>query len=113
MFVASAVVFGISAGGYFTRFNILNTTSKKTSTNLAEACAHTALLKLAESSNYAGNETISMNSSTCQIFAIELQPNQKIIKTKGIFQNTTTNLKITIQPSPSIHIISWEEIPIL
>ncbi len=111
--IASTLIFSLSYAGYFVRFNILNSTSKETSMSLATACAETALLNLAVSGSYMGNETIQVASSTCQIFPLQTQSGQKIITTKGVFQNATTNLKITTQQNPTLIIISWEEIPTL
>ena len=104
-----AVTFAISFNNSSSRFNILNAEFKEQSSALAEACVDTALLKLAQNQSYGGNENISVGNDQCSILPIETLTGQKIIKTKAIFQNAATNLKITVQAS-DLSVISWEEI---
>jgi len=105
-----AVTFAVSSNNFSSRFNVLNAEFKERSLALAEACVDTALLKLAQNPSYSGNESISVGNDQCSILAIETLPGQKIIKTKAIFQNSFTNLKITVQAS-DLSVISWEEVP--
>jgi len=104
------VVFATSYSGFVGRFNVLNTEFKERSSALAEACVDTALLKLSQNSSYSGNENISVGSDSCSILAIESPTGQKIIKTKAIFQNSVTNLKV-VATSSDLSIVSWEELP--
>ena len=113
IFIAITLVVSVSYSGYLARFNILNSSAKESSYALASACAEQALLSLATTNTYTGNQTVSVGSSTCQIYAIQSQSGQTIITTKGSSQNTTTNLKITVTQTTPITIVSWEEIPIL
>ncbi len=103
------VVFATSHAGFIGRFNILNTEFKELSSGLAEACVDMALLKLAQSKSYAGNESISVGNSQCLILPIETSPGQKTIKTKATFQNSVTNLKIVAKDT-DLSVISWEEV---
>lgn len=103
------VALAVSQIGFFSRANILDAEFKERSFALAEACAETALLKLANNRSYAGNENISVGVDQCSILPIESVSGQKIIKTRAIFQKATTNLKITAQES-NLSIIYWEEI---
>ena len=105
----TAIAFTLSLSSFFTRANILNTNFKEVSHALAEACIETALLKLAQDSAYAGNEAIMVGSNQCSILTLESISNQKIIKASAVFQNTTTNLKITVFSS-DLSVISWEEL---
>ncbi|MBI5306373.1 hypothetical protein HZB04_02215 [Candidatus Wolfebacteria bacterium] len=91
------------------RFDILGAEFKKNSRALSEACAETALLKLAQNSAYAGNKNIQIASSSCSILAIESSGGQKIIKTKTNLQNFITNLKITTT-APDVAVVFWEEV---
>ncbi|MDO8443053.1 MAG: hypothetical protein Q7S81_02230 [bacterium] len=104
-----AVTFAISFNNSSSRFNILNVEFKERSLALAEACVDTALLKLAQNQSYGGNENISVGNDQCSILPIETSSGQKIIKTKAIFQNAVTNLKVAVQAS-NLSVVSWEEI---
>lgn len=104
-----AITFAISFNNSSSRFNILNAEFKEQSSALAEACVDTALLKLAQNQSYGGNENISVGNDQCSILPIETLTGQKIIKTKAIFQNAATNLKVAVQAG-DLSVISWEEI---
>ena len=110
--VLMAVTFALSFSGYFARFNILDSEYKERSVALAEACADTALLRLALNPGYAGNETLTLGADSCFIRGITLAGGQFTIYTKAIFQKINTNLKI-FAASSDLSIISWEEIPYL
>lgn len=49
----------------------------------ADACLEVALLKLKYDANYAGNETVSVDNSNCQILPIETTQNTFKIKAKS------------------------------
>lgn len=102
-------VFAVSFSGFFNRFNILDSSLKEIANGLAEACAETALLKLAENSNYGGNENIAIGNEQCSILPLETAGNQKIIKTKAIIQKAVANFKIIVNAA-DLSIISWEEL---
>lgn len=99
----------LSSVSFSSRFNILGAELKKISLALAEACAETALLKLAQNSSYSGNENIQIGDKSCSILTIETSGSQKIIKTKANVKDFISNLKITAS-SPNLSIIFWEEI---
>ncbi|MEK7507876.1 MAG: hypothetical protein AAB602_02215 [Patescibacteria group bacterium] len=101
----------LSLSGYIGRFNVLNSELKKVSAALAEACANTAVLKLAEDWSYAGNETIATNGNTCKIFSVSaIGSNPQIFEVQAIYQEAYTNLRIRIQKTP-FAIVSWNEVP--
>lgn len=102
-------VFAVSFSGFFSRFNILDSSLKEMANSLAEACAETALLKLAENSAYAGNENIDIGGNQCAILPLETAGGQKIIKTKADIQKAVANLKVVVDSS-TLSIISWEEL---
>ncbi|MBI4993589.1 hypothetical protein HZC33_01340 [Candidatus Wolfebacteria bacterium] len=99
----------LSSGSFSGRFDILGVEFKKISRALAEACAETALLKLAQNSSYSGDENIQIGDKQCSILAIESAGGQKIIKTKANFQNFITNLKIAVSIS-NLAVVYWEEV---
>lgn len=111
--IISILVLGIaltiSSAGYFSRFDILKNEFKERSFALAEACVDTALLKLAQNQSYNGNENISIGNDQCSILSIETVSGQKIIKTKALFQNAVTNLKVTVN-NTNLSVIYWEEL---
>lgn len=94
---------------FLNRINISDTHFKNKSRALAEACVNTALLDLAATSSYAGNETITVASDTCKIFPITASGTLRIISAQGAFENSFTNYKVAI-PSSSVSIVSWEEV---
>ncbi len=102
----------LSLGGYIGRFNILNSELKRVSASLADACANTAVLKLAEDWNYSGNETSTVSgSNTCHIFSVTtVGANPQTLKAQAVYRNSYTNLAITVQQTP-FSILSWNEIP--
>ncbi len=104
------IVLGVSLSAVLTRENILSSDLKETSKALAEACAETALLKLAQNSSYAGNETITVAASTCSIVAVVASGTQKIITTTGRAGDVYTNLRVTASSSPVLSISGWEEV---
>mgnify|MGYP001567158670 CR=1 FL=1 len=99
----------LSFTGFFSRFNVLDSEYKEKGFALAKACVDKALLKLAQNISYSGNEYIAVGNDQCLIFPVETLGNQKIVKTKAIFQNSVTNLK-TIVNSSDFSIVSEEEI---
>ncbi|MFH0864544.1 MAG: hypothetical protein V1858_05680 [Candidatus Gottesmanbacteria bacterium] len=106
----------ISFGGYFSRFSILDNEYKEISNGLAEACANTAILKLAQDWSYVTTvpETIAVGVNNCKIISITDITPQKVILAQAIYQNSYTNLKITVSKTVSaINIDSWEELPVI
>ena len=100
----------LSLTGFYDRSNILDGELKERSSALAEACADTAILKLANNPGYTGNEIITVSGSdTCNIQTINPNTDPIIIGTKAIFQNATTNLNIKVNKT-DLSVVSWEEI---
>ncbi|HEV7701926.1 MAG TPA: hypothetical protein VGO63_00555 [Candidatus Paceibacterota bacterium] len=104
------VVVNGSFSNFYSRSNILDFELKQKSSALAEACVDSAVLKLANSPVYTGNETISVSGNdTCFIGAINPSADPIAIFTKASVQNRVTNLDIKVKKS-DLSIISWEEI---
>lgn len=107
-----ALTFTVSFTGFFLRFNLLDREYKAQSSNLAEACANTAVLKLVNNPAYAGNEDIAVASDTCHIGSVSGSP-QVSFKTQGIYpknlsQKTYTNLNVSFNTN-TLTIVSWDE----
>lgn len=101
----------ISFGGFFTRFSILENEYKEISTDLAEACADMAILKLVENWNYTGGENFTIDSKNCQIISVQDFGSEKLIRTQAIYQNSYTNLEVKVSKTDSkININSWQEV---
>lgn len=101
----------LSLSGFIGRFSILNSELKKVSASLAEACANTAVLKLAENWNYTGNETIVVNGNACAVFPVAAAgADPQILKTQAVYRKSYTNLVITVHKTP-FAIVSWQEVP--
>ena len=113
-----AVTFTLSFSGFFSRFNVLDTEFKKRSAAIAEACADTALLQLAQSATTTLPFDCSMGGGTGSIVSVSSSvpaAGQTTIKTKGEMkinsvQKVVTNLSI-VASTTSASVISWEEIP--
>ena len=104
------IVTNLSLTGFYSRSDILDSELKERSSALAEACADTALLKLANNSSYTGLGTITVfGSDTCTIETIDPNTDPIVVNTKGIFQQATTKLNIKVDKS-DLSVVSWEEI---
>ena len=101
----------LSLNGFYGRFNILDSEFKERSSSIAESCVDTALLELANDPAYSGNATSTIGSNSCYIGAISTStPGKFIFETRGIYQNSYTNLKITANTS-DLAVTSWQELP--
>jgi Tfp pilus assembly protein PilV len=109
----SAILLAITAAlgytAFFARYNMLDSEYKEMGSALAEACAETALLKLANDSTYTGNEVVTVSSSPCTIRPVSVSGGQVTIEVQSIIQNTYTNLEV-VAASGTLGIISWQEI---
>lgn len=112
-FIISAViillVLTFGQVSFLNRANISSTQFKEKSRALASACVNTALLKLVDNSSYAGGETISVASDTCDIVSVVSSSTGRIISAQGEFQKSFTNFMVTVD-SDVVDIISWEEV---
>jgi hypothetical protein len=112
--IISILIMGIaltlSLTGFFNRSNLLDSEFKEMSSSLSEACVSTALFKIAQNESYAGNESVVIGSYNCSILPLESAGGQKIIKATATVQNSTTNLRVTVDKT-TLQVIYWEEIP--
>src|SRR3989344_250294 len=103
------VVTNLSQISFYSRSNILDSELKERSSALAEACADTAILKLANDSNYTGGETITVSGTeTCTIDSTSAS-DPRVFTIHAIFHNSYTNLQISINVATAT-VARWEEI---
>ena len=96
--------------GFYTRFNILDSEFKKHSSALADACVAVLRNKLGADSNYKGPDlNYPVGSDMCNIFAAS-NPGASLrtFKVQGIYQNSYTNLQVTIDID-TLDTIAWQE----
>ena len=110
---AALIVISVSAAtaSYFSRFNVLDIESKTQSRELAEGCAQTALLSLAQGINSLQN--VNVDNLSCSIVSIVAdQPGtgQLTIKTSATYSQAVTNLQTVIN-SDDLSLVSQEEVP--
>jgi hypothetical protein len=103
------IVTTISLVSVFTRVDVSGTHFKEKSSALARSCVSAALLKIARTSTYAGGETLNVGSDTCSIVSVAASSGVRIISAQGIYDNSYTNLLVTI-PSSSVSVIGWSEV---
>lgn len=77
---------------------------------LANACAEEALLKLKQNLSYAGNETLTFTSGTCQIQDVKGTGPNRIIKTTGTVGTIIRKVAVKVKISPSFELTSWQEV---
>lgn len=100
----------LSLTGFYSRFNVLDSETKERSSGLADACVDLALLAFAQGTPYAVDTTLPVGENKCTVGGFTTSGLQKIFKTRGIFSNSYTNLKVTIDGT-TFEVISLEEIP--
>jgi len=107
----------ISFGGFLSRFSILDNEYKEVSSGLAEACANTAILKIAENWSYTSSlpETVTWGANNCQIISVQDSGSQKVIHAQANYQKSYTNLEIKVSNPvvdglQTIKIDSWGEL---
>ncbi len=99
----------LSLSSFFTRFAILESEYKERSSALAEACVDSALVKIAIDNTYSpSNEIVRVGSDSCLIKRVTTVGTQKTIVTQGNYQESYTNLSVTIQTS-NLQVILWLE----
>lgn len=100
----------LSLSSFFTRFTILESEYKERSSALAEACVDSALVKILLDNTYSpSNEMISVGENSCLIKKITTNSEQKTILAQGNYQESFTNLSVTVKNS-NLEVISWIEI---
>jgi len=83
-----------------------------TASSLAYLCAENALIKLKSTTNYSGNETITLDGETCDILSIDgTGYSTRTVKTQSTVSGYTKKLKIVVaEVDPIMQITSWDEV---
>jgi len=110
------LTFALGTAGFYSRFNVLDFENKKVSIFLAESCATTAMVHVAQdSSAYPGSipasgEQVSVGTGkTCRICSVA-GSNPYTIVTRSVYNNAYTNLTVTGTLGASNFIVnSWDE----
>lgn len=78
--------------------------------NMANLCAEQALMKLLAVLNYAGSETVTVGSYSCDILAISGSGNtNRTIQAQSTVSGYTAKVEVNVsQLSPIMEISSWE-----
>ena len=105
----------LSLTSFYGRSNILDSELKERSSALAEACADTAILKLANNKDYvlvAADHSISVGTGQCDIVSYSFPRTGNItIITKANYNNAYfTTLQIVVNSAANMAVVSWEEI---
>ncbi len=103
------VAASLGSANLFNRFAVVDFSNKQASFSVARSCLNYSLLKLAEGSSYAGNETLTVASYTCAIGAITTSGANKVITAKSQINGATTNLRLTVVTA-SLSTVSLEEL---
>jgi uncharacterized membrane protein len=101
------IITNLSLTGFYNRFNILDSELKERSSALAEACADTAILNLAQGINFTGE--VSIDGEKCNIESIS-GSTEKTIVVEAKYKNYFTNLRVVVKTS-DLSVVSWEETP--
>ncbi len=104
------IIVNTSLTGFNNRFNILDSEIKEMSSALADSCIDILLLGLAQNPAYSGNVNVPVGSNSCSINLRTTSGGNIIFKTRGIFNNSYTNLKVTVNGT-NFSIVSVEETP--
>lgn len=107
-FLILAIVTVSGSTALFSRDNNLDFELKKNSYFLARSCLEYALIKLADSPSYTGNETRDIDSDQCSVISVETSGSNKVIKARSEVLGATTNLILTVA-TINLSTVSLEE----
>ena len=107
--VMLAVAVALGSSDLFTRFNVSDFDNKHASLSAARSCLDQALFKLAEDSNYAGNETFTVGTDACTVVSVTVSGANKIIKAKAKIGGASTDLQLTVK-TIDLSTVSLEEL---
>jgi len=124
------LVFTLGISSFLNRFDVLDTENKHISVALAEACASTAMLKLAQNPSYgttpplpAAGECVSVGdpcpapsgsktSKTCKVCSVVNSGGQSTINVRAMYNHTYSNVEAVVTLSGNNFMInSWKELP--
>lgn len=100
----------LSFSGFYGRFNILESEFKERSVALADACADTALLIVAQGTSVTTPYLVTISGNDkCVIKTADTVSDPSVFNIQAIYQNAYTNLEIKIKKSDQT-IVSWTEL---
>lgn len=102
------MAFTLSFGSYVNLFGSVAAEYKERSRGLAEACLDVARLNLSSNGSYAGQEVVTVGSSTCQIGGISATSTGKIIPVYGSYNEASTTLQVIV--SGTNQLVDWREL---
>lgn len=99
----------VALSTFFSRRGGVDVILKERANFMARSCLEQALVKLASSSSYAGNQTITIDGTdTCQIQTITSNPPNKTIKTTSTILNNTASYELIID-SATLKTVNFKE----
>ena len=99
----------LGSSNLFTRSSLSDVYSKQFSYFIARSCLNYALLQLADSSLYEGNETVDVSGETCSIATITTDGANSIIMAEAQINSVATNLRLTVN-TLTLSTVSLEEV---
>lgn len=108
--VLLAMTISLSQAGFFARSALSDTEYKERSVALAEACADSAILKLAVGASISPGEVIYIGNDSCTITTTTYAAGVHTVNTRAQFQNAVTKLEVKANDT-TFAVISWKETP--
>lgn len=96
----------LSISGFLGRFNILDGEYKEKSSGLTEACVEIAIIDLAQ--GIPVPPLVLLTDGTCFIDSVADSGTNKVIKAHADYNNSFTNLMVTVD-GITFSVLSWEE----
>ena len=107
-----AMTISLNQAGFFARSALADNEYKERSIALAEACADSAILKIAVGATALPAETIFVGDDTCTINSVGTAVSGiYTITTKATFQKSVTKLEVKIDSIAPFAVNSWKEAP--
>lgn len=107
--VILTVAVSFSSSNFLARFDGGSFESKEDARAAAEGCLEYALLKLSANDAYAGNESVTIASSSCTLRPIITASGQKRIEAYAASNNKTTNLEFIVNEN-TLETVSLREV---
>lgn len=117
------LIIGAIASAILTSLLMLGTSASQVSQSVhqanqalgaAQGCADYALLKLRQSPSYAGDETLTLSTGTCEILSVGgIGNNNRLVCAEGVAGDSVRRLEIVVnQVLPQTKIFSWQEVAV-
>lgn len=107
--IMMVVAIALGTSNFFTRADVNDFYNKQTTLGIARSCLDYALLSLAQTPSYTGNQTIAVSSFSCTINTITTAGANKVIQAHAQLNGTTTNLQLTVNAA-TLSTVSLEEL---